>query len=207
MKEVTENVFWLTDSVGANCYWIDLDPDRVAIIDPGMLWGINRVARELRYAGRSPYEVTDILLTHADLDHAQAAAQWQRRTGARVHMGAPDVAILLGERQPECRLRRITSRVGTPEVPDNLELLDGDRQITAELVALRCDGHTPGHYAFHYRDVLFAGDAGRCVDGRLTAMPAFLDDNPARSSAALTRLQALDVSWYCCGHTAPARAH
>ena len=45
--------------------------------------GLNRVARELRAAGRSPYEVTDILLTHYDIDHTGAAAEWQRRTGAR----------------------------------------------------------------------------------------------------------------------------
>lgn len=206
MRQLTEDVYWLTSSIGANCYWVDLGSDRVAIIDPGRLWGVNRVARELRKAGRSPYEVTDILLTHGDVDHAQAAAEWQRRTGARVYLGAHDVAVLAGEREPKSRRRKLTRHIATAQIPDNLETLDGNRPLAGELTAIKSDGHTPGHHAFRYRDVLFAGDAGRCVGGRLVAMPAYLDDNPGRSAAALSRLQALDVAWYCCGHSTPARA-
>ena len=99
MQQLTQHAFWLTSAVGAHCYWLDAG-DRVAIIDPGMKAGLNRVARELRQAGRSPYEVTDILLTHYDIDHTGAAAEWQRRTGARAWLGAADAAILTGAVPP-----------------------------------------------------------------------------------------------------------
>jgi hydroxyacylglutathione hydrolase len=205
MKQLTSEVCWLTDAVGARCYWLDLGPEQVAIVDPGTLLGVNRVARELRRAGRSPYEVTDILLTHGDVDHAQAAAEWQRRTGARVWLGEADAQILSGVSQPESRLRKVTSRLGTAELPDNLQLLSGDAEIGPGLTALWTRGHTPGHHSFHYRTVLFAGDAARCAAGELVPMREWLHDNPGQAAASLARLQAIEADWYCCGHSDPAK--
>jgi hydroxyacylglutathione hydrolase len=205
MKQLTEQVSWLTDAVGANCYWIDFAPNRVAIVDPGTPLGLNRVARELRRAGRSPYEVTEILLTHADTDHAGVAAEWQRRTGARTWLGAADAAILTGAEHPASRLRQVTSRIATPELPGRLQLLDEDAEILPGIVALKTAGHTPGHHSFQFGKALFVGDAARCVEGRLVPMPAFLDDDVRHSSAALARLSAIGVDWYCCGHSDPER--
>ena len=204
MRQLTENTFWLTSAVGARCYWLDAG-DRVAIIDPGMRPGLNRVARELRAAGRSPYEVTDILLTHYDVDHAAAAAEWQRRTGARAWLGAADAAILTGAVPVTTPLRRVTARIGRPELPGNLRLLDGDEELWPGLVALPTPGHTPGHHVFRAAGVLFAGDAARASQGRLVPMPDLLMTNPRRGIADLALLRALDVDWYCCGHSDPQR--
>ena len=93
MKQLTESVYWLRSAVGARCYWLEAD-DRVAIIDPGLLPGLSRLTDELRRGGRSPNQVTDILLTHHDSDHAQTAATWQKRNGARVWLGIEDVAMI-----------------------------------------------------------------------------------------------------------------
>ncbi len=205
MKDLTTKTSWLTDAVGAHCYWLDLGRGRVAIVDPGMSVGLNRVARELRRAGRSPYEVTEILLTHHDIDHAQAAAEWQRRTGARTWLGAADAAILTGAERPTSPRRQFTSRLGTPALPGNLRLLDGNEEILPGVVALQTSGHTHGHHSFVFDQVLFAGDAARCIDGRLVPMPSLLDDEPHRATAALARLRAIEVDWYACGHSDPAR--
>lgn len=205
MRQLTNEVSWLTDSVGARCYWIDLGPDRVAIVDPGTFLGLNRVARELRRAGRSPYEVTDILLTHGDVDHAQTAAEWQRRTGAQVWLGEADAQILSGLVQPESTFRQITSKLGTSELPDNLQLLTGDAEIGDGLTALWTRGHTAGHHSFRFDSVLFAGDAARCVEGQLAPMIHWLNDHPSQAAASLARLRALDAEWYCCGHSDPAK--
>ena len=205
MKQLTKAVSRLTAAVGARCFWVGVAPERVAIIDPGMTPRLNRVARELRRAGRSPYEVTDILLTHGDSDHAQVAAEWQRRTGARVFLGTADAAILAGEADPSSGFRQVTRKIGAAELPRNLTELDQDLEIAPGLVALKTAGHTPGHFAFRFENVLFAGDAARCQDRQLVAMPALLDDDRAKSAASLARLQALDVDWYCCGHSDPAK--
>jgi glyoxylase-like metal-dependent hydrolase (beta-lactamase superfamily II) len=205
MKQLTDDVFWLQSSAGARCYWLDAG-DRVAIIDPGMTRGLNPVARELRAAGRSPYEVTDILLTHYDPDHTQAAAEWQRRTGAHAWLGAADAAILTRAVPPPATpFRRFAGSLSLPELPGRLQVLDGDAELWPGMVALFTPGHTPGHHAFRAGRVLFAGDAAVVKQGRLSPMPAFLMSDRTQGDADVARLSALDVDWYCCGHSDPER--
>jgi glyoxylase-like metal-dependent hydrolase (beta-lactamase superfamily II) len=204
MKQLTDRAYWLESAAGAHCYWLDAG-ERVAIIDPGMKRGLNPVARELRGAGRSPYEVTDILLTHYDIDHTGAAAEWQRRTGARTWMGAADAAILTGAVPPGTAFRQAMSRLGLPELPGNLHLLDGDTELWPGLVSLHTPGHTPGHHAFRSGEVLFVGDTALAKDGRLQPGPALLMTHRGQALADLARLRTLDVEWYCCGHSDPVR--
>ena len=200
MKQLTDDVFWLTAAVGARCYWLDAG-DRVAIIDPGMRRGLNPVARELREAGRSPYEVTDILLTHYDFDHAGAAAEWQRRTGARVWLGAADAAIVTGATPALTPFRRFTAALGRVELPRNLHLMNGDAELWPGLVAIR----TPGHHSFRHNRVLFVGDTAMAGHQQLVPMPSLLMSDVPQGLADLARLRALDVDWYCCGHSDPVR--
>ncbi len=205
MKQLTDHAFWLTGAVGAHCYWLDAG-DRVAIIDPGMRPGLNPVARELRAAGRSPYEVTDILLTHYDLDHSAAAAQWQRRTGARTWIGAEDAAILTGAVPPPATpFRQFTAAITRVELPGNLHLIDGDTELWPGLAALHTPGHTPGHHSFRHERVLFVGDTGTADADGLRPMANFIMSDPLQGLADLARLQAVGAEWLCCGHSDPVR--
>lgn len=205
MKTVTPGVTWLTAAVGANAYLLDAG-DRVALIDPGMSLGLNRVARSLHAHDRSPHEVTDILLTHYDPDHAQVAAEWQRRTGARVWLGAADAAILTGATPPPSRFRKFTAALGLPELPRGLNLLDGETEVLPDVRALPTPGHTPGHYVFVHADVAFIGDSAMVTSqGRLTRIPNLLMSDLAEGERSRALVDALDVSWFCSGHSAPAR--
>ena len=205
MKQLTRDAFWLTSSVGAHCYWLDAG-DRVAIIDPGMKGGLNPVARELRAAGRSPYEVTDILLTHYDIDHTGAAAEWQRRTGARTWIGAADAAILTGAVPPPATPFRQFMSMFTPvELPGKLQLIEGDTELWPGLIALHTPGHTPGHHSFRYDRVLFVGDTALADSNGLRPMQPFLMSDTMQGLADLARLQATGAEWVCCGHSDPVR--
>ncbi len=204
MRQLGQHTWWLRAAVGALCYWFD-GAGRVAIVDPGMPAGLNRVARELREAGRSPYEVTDILLTHYDFDHAGAAAEWQRRTGARVWLGAADAAILTGAAPPPSPFRQLTRALGLAELPRNLHLLDGDAELWPGVRALHTPGHTPGHHSFSCGRSLFVGDTALVGRDGLRPMPAALMSDVGQGLADLARLRAQDVDWWCCGHSDPVR--
>lgn len=204
MKQLTESVYWLRSAVGAHCYWLEAD-DRVAIIDPGLLPGLSRLADELRHAGRSPNQVTDILLTHHDSDHAQTAASWQKRNGARVWLGVEDVAVLARAADPTNRIRRLSRRLVRVELPDRVQPIIGDAELWPGLTALHTPAHTPGHHCFRWRDVLFVGDAARAKSGHLVPSPSWQMSDVRRSPAELARLSALPVTWYCPGHSDPTR--
>ncbi len=144
---------------GCNTYLID-GGARVFLVDPGPSFQLDRVARELRAAGRSPYGVTDILLTHYDPDHSRSAAEWRRRTRAAVWLGAADADILRTHRVPGPWFRRFMMAVlGLAELPEGTVEMRGEVTIVPGLTALPAPGHTPGHYAFLWQDVALIGDA------------------------------------------------
>jgi len=205
MRRLNAQVHWLTASVGANGYLLDAG-DAVCLVDPGMRWGLNPVARSLVAAGRSPYQVTDILLTHYDYDHTQAAAEWQRRTGARVWLGAADAAILTGAARPTTAFRRLVAATGLPELPRGLRLIQADAEILPGVRAIPTPGHTPGHVVYVGGDAAFVGDAALVSRrGRLLPVPPLLDNDPRLARTTRERLAGLPATWLCCGHSAPAR--
>ena len=134
---------------------------RGALVDPG-----GEPDRILRAA--EGVELEAILLTHAHVDHAGAAAELARRLelpivgpheGDRFWIeGIAEQARMFGLGEAE------------PFEPDRW-LVDGDtvRFGAVELGVRHCPGHTPGHVVFHdpasaqalVGDVLFAGSIGR----------------------------------------------
>lgn len=134
-----------------------------AIIDPG-----GEVDRLL--AGLEKYGVTleKILITHAHMDHAGAAAEIAERTGVPIEGPHPDDQFWID------RIESSGKQYGIPEArgftPDRW-LHDGDKVTLGEteFEVVHCPGHTPGHVVFFHRearfaqvgDVLFKGSIGR----------------------------------------------
>ena len=154
---------------------------------------------------RLPYEVTDILLTHYDFDHAQAAAEWQRRTGARCWLGAADAAILTGAAAPGTRFRRFTAALGLPELPRNLHVLDAAGEPVPGVRVIATPGHTPGHHSLWFEGTLFCGDAALACPTGLQPVPSLLMTDVGQGLADLAKLRLLQADWYCCGHSDPVR--
>jgi hydroxyacylglutathione hydrolase len=134
-----------------------------AVIDPG--GDLDRVLAEV---GKQGVKLTQILLTHAHIDHAGGTAELARREGLPIvgpHVGdrfwiegLPDQARLFG--------------FGASEAFEPDRWLDeGDRVRVGhvELQVRHCPGHTPGHVVFYSAtdqlafvgDVLFQGSIGR----------------------------------------------
>lgn len=209
MRTITGNCYQLQRSKGANGYLVRT-PGHTAVVDPGMAGGYDAVLAELRDAAPVVGEVTDILLTHYDADHAQVALRLQRELDATVWLGAADAAILRRELPPPTRVRRALFRAAPVEVPASLTELDGERELFEGLTAFPTPGHTPGHHAFQLGDVLFTGDAVR-VERNGTVkrfFSALNSDNPvaSRTTADLEkRISAGGIGWVCPGHNPPAK--
>jgi len=208
---MTDNDYWVTTTgpgsgISANCYLAIADA-HVCLIDPGLSVNLNPVARALHAAGRSPYDVTDILLTHYDHDHAQSAAEWQRRTGAQVWIGDADADILCRICQPPSpRRRTMAAFMDLPELPENLHRVIGETEILPGVRAIPTPGHTNGHLAYVHGLVAYIGDAARAgLDGYLRPGPAPLMTDVAQADRTREEIAGWDVEWYAAGHSAPVR--
>jgi glyoxylase-like metal-dependent hydrolase (beta-lactamase superfamily II) len=165
-----------------NCSIIRAASGKAAIVDPG-----GEPDKLMAAAEQIDAKIEKIWLTHGHLDHAGAAVEIQRRTGAPIE----------GPAEPETYwLQRIRSSweqmgwEGGEDLTPDRWLTDGD---TVELDGIEfgvvfTPGHTPGHVVFYNQDmkvafvgdVLFQGSVGR------TDFP--MSDPPALIESIVTKL-------------------
>ncbi len=145
---------------GTNCWLLaNEDADEVVVVDPG--FDPPAVREVLETAGK---QLAAVLLTHAHLDHAQAAGTFAGDLPVYVHpddLPAFDDYAAWGGMSP----------VDLDPVKDLRTFADGDRLRLAEieLDVMHTPGHTPGSVCFRVGaealvfsgDLVFAGTIGR----------------------------------------------
>jgi glyoxylase-like metal-dependent hydrolase (beta-lactamase superfamily II) len=147
-----------------NCsvVWCDDSKDG-AVIDPG--GDLDAIREVLREHG---VRVTKVLLTHAHIDHAGAAAELAAELGVPIEGPHPGDRFWIDGLPEQSRM------FGFPPAArfePSRWLAQGDTvTVGAESLAVsHCPGHTPGHVVFFHAgeriafvgDVLFAGSIGR----------------------------------------------
>ena len=173
MKDLDE-ITKILGNLSNNIYLVQ-SGDELVVFDPGMPSDLRRLVDRIKSLGRSPKDVTAIVLTHFHVDHAGCARALKQLSGANVYANAEDVPYLQGEKyMPSVfkagvqgralmllpRTVEKYSRVPTVEV--DVPFVDGDvLPVLGGLEVYHTPGHTPGSSCFLWRDkgVLFTGDA------------------------------------------------
>ena len=132
------------------------------VIDPGE--EISRIHRRLTELG---LKLTQILITHAHIDHIGGALRLKRLTGAPILLNENDLPLLAMMEQQASWLGTATPETAPPDA----SLTDGMRVGLDSYPAtiLHTPGHTQGSICLHFAaiklliagDTLFAGSIGR----------------------------------------------
>jgi len=146
-------------------------------------------------------EVKGVLLTHSHIDHISGA--WLFDVPVYIHQDdVPGLEEAGAGSNFWVALMEVP--LGAPPVPEGLvEVRDGDVVEIggAEFHAVHLPGHTPGHTAWLYRDLLFMGDAlpmRQTEEGELRFnLPPEYPDLAARH---LRRIRAIGPNEICDGH-------
>jgi glyoxylase-like metal-dependent hydrolase (beta-lactamase superfamily II) len=179
--------------------------DELLVFDAGLDPEGRAIDLALRAAGATRADVTHVLLTHAHADHVAGAGLFSR---AKVHIGAPDLAML-AQREPARPLRPRLFGAVIGSAPHAASApLRGRESIPVgsgmEVIALPFPGHTPGSYVFWFAGVLFTGDSILREGERLA--PAIEKDSvdSATNRESIQGLSAqlgeLEVKAICTGH-------
>ncbi len=148
------------------------DGDRLTLVDTLFDNDAHMIVAYLLAIGRSPKELTDIVLTHAHRSHLGGLAALQQLSGARVWCHDREDAIVEGRERARpvslLPLRplvlmpfRILSHLHRPpHLPCRVNRTIGEGDTVGRLRVLHVPGHTPGHLAFLWEDrILVVGDA------------------------------------------------
>ena len=147
-----------------NCslLWCDTTQE-AAVVDPG-----GDLDQILAAAQRQGVKLTQILLTHAHIDHAGGTGTLARERGLPIIGPHPGDQFWIDGLAQQAQM--FGFKPAEPFVPTRW-LADGDTvQVGQSLLHVRhCPGHTPGHVVFYSAearrafvgDVLFAGSIGR----------------------------------------------
>ena len=146
-----------------NCYIVgDETTGEGALVDPG-----DEAARIAIAVEQTNLEISQILITHAHIDHVGAVAALAEEYACPVLMHAESEPMLA---QLPTQAMMMGLRFG--KVPNVDRYIEDGEVITVgglELASLYTPGHAPGHLAFYVRseglvlsgDALFAGSVGR----------------------------------------------
>ena len=146
-----------------NCYVIgDQETGAGAIIDPG-----DEAARIALAVEQTNLEITQVLITHAHIDHVGAVAALVDEYSCPVLMHA-EAEPMLGQLPTQAMMMGL--RFGkVPAVDRHIEDEASIEVGGLQLRSLYTPGHAPGHIAFYIEseglllsgDTLFAGSVGR----------------------------------------------
>ena len=185
------------------------------LIDTGMRGNRARLESELRAAGCEPGDLTLVLVTHGDPDHAGRAAHLRRTYGATIAMHADEVPAVergdlsasRGRMRPGRRLLKplmslFRLRKADRFTPD-LILKDGDRLDAYGLPArvLHVPGHSKGSIALLTDDGAFV--SGDFLENRPRPSVATLVDDPQALRRSFEWVEPLDIRTVYPGHGKP----
>lgn len=151
-------------------YLLPLDGDAFALVETGPGSTLRTIASAIEHAGFELHNLEAILVTHIHLDHAGAAGELVRTTGARLyvhergarHLIDPSRLLESAERVYGDRLASLWGGM-EPAPEDRVTALGDGAEVVLSgrtLTAVHSPGHASHHHCFLLDDgSLFTGDA------------------------------------------------
>ena len=210
-KEVVPGLYEITTQFKAANAFLIVE-DKLTLIDTGLKGSQSRVEKLLKELGRSPADITQIIITHCHVDHTGSLAALKDLTGAKVAVHRADAPYLSRELPyPKPKVKPFGLLFSTVMLPmfncpalTTDTLLDDRSEIGAlgGLKVIHTPGHTPGHICLYSADrrILFAGDLIGASGGKLRVSSKTYSTDLDQARASLQGLRGLQVDTLCMGH-------
>jgi glyoxylase-like metal-dependent hydrolase (beta-lactamase superfamily II) len=142
----------------------DTDAGEAIVVDPG-----DDVSRILALLQKHKLKLTQIVVTHAHIDHVGGAVALRRATGAPIYLNQRDLPLLehMAEQPKWIGISMPIPEVAPPDVDAGQGTIVAAGKWRGEI--LETPGHTPGSVCLYFApeglllagDTLFAGGIGR----------------------------------------------
>lgn len=187
----------------------------ITVIDTGAPGSSERILGAVRELGRSPDNVSDIIITHGHLDHVGGLPELQRSVPARtgIHL-AEAHHVDSDEPLPNPFTHPILARICEPYLQwvdpgrarIDVYLRDGDElPVLGGMRIVHVPGHTPGSVALYFPQlgVIIVGDAMQYRFGRLMPPHRLFTQDMPQAIASIRKIAQLDFATLCFSHFRP----
>jgi glyoxylase-like metal-dependent hydrolase (beta-lactamase superfamily II) len=198
-SEIIPNVYQLTIR-GTNV--ILIVEEELTLIDTGLHGSSPQITGFIHHLGRSPEEISLIILTHKHMDHVGGLAELKQLTSAKVAIHKADISDI--EMRPLTSALRSVFSVKSRDV--DIQLVGGEvLQPLGGLEVVHTPGHTPGSISlFSQRNkLLIVGDALRKRRKTLYLPPKMVSSDLSQAAESVKRIAQLDFNILCFGHGLP----
>ncbi|MGE5139542.1 MAG: MBL fold metallo-hydrolase [Rudaea sp.] len=210
---MTQGIRIITSGMG-NCYLVDIGGGRRILVDTGMSLKRRAVDKELDESGCKPGELTLIVLTHGDSDHAGNAAFLRAKHGAKIAMHQGDSGMvergdMAASRERVGRVTRFLFSLPLVRLGKSARFKpDLYLQDSQDLSPFGFDArvlHLPGHTGGSIGILTAAGDlfcGDLLINSENPAVNSLIDDRDA-ARASLEKLKRLEIKTVYPGHGRP----
>lgn len=175
------------------------------IIDSGLHFpgSYQALQNELKAINVDKESISQLFLTHHDLDHVGNAAMLQKETGCSIYISQHDLPYVTG-RQKRPGIKRVFEMINAVERPKSILAYDNAGRM-GEFQIIPTPGHTPGHVCVLYRNILFAGDLVLVKNRHLAYHSDLLTWDKEKLVKSTKKISSLSFEWLCPGDAAPVK--
>lgn len=196
--KIEQDVYSLESTKGSYAYLIN-DKETI-LIDTRRPGKVKNILNEIKSLNIDPKDIKHILLTHHDVDHIGNATQLQKETEATLWASKEDIPYILGDKgRPG--IKKIATLILRVKKPEKVKSYDDPKIDNVEIIST--PGHTPGHVSFIYKDILFAGDLVRNVNGVLKKQPKMINSDEKSVDKSILKMSKYSFKWVCPAHGEP----
>ena len=209
----------MTSEINLTLAW---DENHLVLFDTGYPDTVALIADAIKKAGFNVADLTEIILTHQDIDHIGGCKELKEMAPtAKILASSVATPYIDGHKMPT-KLYDLNhaQRTLTPQQQSFLEMLEAgflNRQVMIdqelqnnELIdicgGIRCiatPGHTPGHMSFFLEatQVMVCGDAANVKDGKLVGPNPNMTKDIVEGEKSLAKLMTYPMKIAVCYHT------
>ena len=194
------------DGINANVYLVE-DGEKLILIDTGLPRNDKKITKYIEGLGRKPTDVSTIVLTHFHIDHVGSAKKMKELTNAKVAVHELDADYVAGKKAPpkpkNLMFKALSSVFKAAPVEPELLLKDNDK--VGRLIVIHTPGHSEGSISLldAERKVMFAGDAIRFMNGKITGSPEQFTLDMDKEKDSIRKISTFDFDILLSGHGQP----
>ncbi|WP_426669698.1 MBL fold metallo-hydrolase [Mucilaginibacter sp. McL0603] len=214
MKRISNNIYQI--SLGRVNVFV-IEDNGLTLIDTGTKGSAGKIFNAIKNAGKNPYDIKRIILTHAHPDHAGSAEEIKRLLRIPVLAHREDAKIMqygIGFRKEICLTPGLKNwliyELGIKRCGINIEPVTIDEQLNDHDLLSLLGGirviHTPGHSKGHIsllaenEEILIAGDLLSNSTGLGLSV---IYENMAEGISSILKVTNLDFDKMVFGHGRP----